>query len=96
VLFCVFIRIACNLFVHNVDAIVSYVQKKLEMGEDFFLNESDAKDIMLLPDKAQIPVIRMKKIRYRGHRSGCHVRIHQRVGNTPQSSVLLANLQSLK
>jgi hypothetical protein len=59
-------------FVYNVDATVSYDRKELlirtaiihlKLDEDFFFNESDRKDIMLLSDKAQIPVIRMKKIR---------------------------------
>jgi hypothetical protein len=33
----------------------------LELDKVFFFNESDAKDILLLPDQAQIPVLRMKK-----------------------------------
>ena len=54
-------------------------------------------DIILLQDKAQIPIIRMTKIRkYRGRRSGCLVKICQRVGNSPLSSILLVIVQSLE
>ena len=52
-------------FLHNVDATISYDRKELldirtaithlELDKDFFFNESDAKDIMFLPDKPQIP-----------------------------------------
>ena len=69
----------------------------LELDKDCFFNESDAKDILLLPDQSQIPVIHMKRRqRYRGRRSGCLVRISRRVGNPPPPSMLLANMQSLE
>ena len=48
-------------------------------------------------DKAQIPVINVKKRqRKRGRRAGCLVRICRRVGKPPLPSVLLANVQSLE
>ena len=57
-------------FVHNVAAIVSFDQKKLldirtaithlELDKDFFFNESDAKDLLLCHDKAQVLVICQK------------------------------------
>ena len=60
------------LFVYNVSATVSYDQKALldirtaithlVLDESFLLKESDAKDLLQTPDKAQIPVIRMRKI----------------------------------
>ena len=71
-LFCVYFHIVLTYFARNVDATVSNDEKELMdirtvithlgLDKDFFFNESDAKDIMLLPDKAQIPVIRMKKM----------------------------------
>ena len=100
----VFFVLFVTYFVHNVSASVSNDRKDLldlrsaithlVLDKDYLVNESDAKDLLQTPDKAQIPVIRMKKRqRYRGHRSGCLVRI--RVGNPPLPSVLLANVQSL-
>ena len=35
----------------------------LELDEDVFVNESEAKDILFHPDQVQILVIRMKKRR---------------------------------
>ena len=71
--FVCFFTLFVTYFAHNVDATVSYSWKELldirtaithlELDKYFFFSESDAKDIMLLQDKAQIPVIRMKKIR---------------------------------
>jgi hypothetical protein len=100
--YCVyFFKLFVTYFVDNVSATVSYDQKELldiraaithlVMEEDFFFNESDSKYLLQTPDKAQIPVIRMRKTR----RSGCLVKIRRRVGNLPQPSVLLANVQSL-
>jgi hypothetical protein len=69
----------------------------LKLDEEFFINESDARDILQTPDQAQIPVICWKgKRRFRGKRSGCLVRIWRRVANLPLPSVLLANVQSLE
>ena len=68
----------------------------LNLDEGFFFNELDVKDLLQTPNKAQIPVIHMKKRRrYRGRRSGCLVRIRRRLGNLPLPSVLLANVQSV-
>jgi hypothetical protein len=103
---CFFALFATN-FVHNDIATVSYELKELldnrtaithlELDKDFFFNESDAKDILLCRDKAQIPVISVKKRqRKRVRRVGCLVRIRQRVGKPPLPSVLLANVQSLE
>jgi hypothetical protein len=68
-------------FVHNVAATISYDRKELldirtaithlDLDEDFFFNESDAKNILLCQDKAQIPVINVKKRRKK--REGCGV-----------------------
>jgi hypothetical protein len=54
-------------FVHNVSATVSYDRKELlgfrtaitdlELDKYFLLNESDANDLLQIPDKAHIPVI---------------------------------------
>ena len=74
---CVF-KMFLTYFVYNVDATVSYDRKELldiqtaithlKLDKD----ESDTKDIMLLPDKAQISVIRTKKIKkYREIRVPC-------------------------
>jgi hypothetical protein len=47
-------------------------------------------------DEAIIPVIRRRKrLRYRGRRSGCLLRIWRQVANLPLPSLLLANVQSL-
>jgi hypothetical protein len=70
-------------FVHNVAATVSYDRKELlgirtaiahlELDKDFYFNESDAKDILLCQDKAQIPVISVKKRqRKKGEDGGVH------------------------
>ena len=99
--FVCFFALFVTSFVHNVAA-VSYDRKELldirteithlELDKDFFFNETEVKDIMLLPDKAQIPITRMKKQRkYMGRRSGCLVRICRRVCNPPPESILLAN-----
>ena len=93
-------------FVHNVSSTISYDQKELldirtatthlERDKYFLFNESDVKDLLQIPDQAQIPIIHMKKrCRYRGRRSGCLMRISWRVGNPPPPSFLLANVQSL-
>ena len=93
-------------FVHNISATVSYDRKELldirtaiihlVLEEDFFFNESEAKDLPQTPDKALIPIIRRRKRRrYRGRRSGCLVRIRRPVCKLPLLSVLLANVQSL-
>ena len=94
----------------TVSATVSYDQKELldirtaithlVLDKDFFfrsfVSELDMKDLLQTPDKAQIPIIRMKKRRrYRGRRSGCFARIRQWVSNHPLPSVLLTNVQSL-
>ena len=66
-------------FVHNVSATLFYDQKELldirtaithlALNEDVFFNELNMKDLLQTPDKAQIPVIRMRKRRrYRGRR----------------------------
>jgi hypothetical protein len=87
--YCVcFSTLFVTFFVSNVATTVSYDQKELldirtaithlELDEDFVFNESDMKDILLLRDKAQIPVIRVKKRwKYRGLSAGCLVRIRQ-------------------
>ena len=69
-------------FVHNVASSVYYDRKELldirteishlELDNIFFFNESSAKDILLCPDKAKIPVTNVKK---RGRRIGYLVRI---------------------
>jgi hypothetical protein len=67
-------------------ATVSYDRKELldirtaithlELDKDFFFKESEAKDLLQTPDKAQIPIIRIKKkLRFKQHRSGCLLRI---------------------
>ena len=71
-------------FVHNVSSIVSYDRKELldirtvitnpVLDKYFSFNELDVKDLLQTPDKANIPVIRMRK-RYRRRRLGCLVRI---------------------
>jgi hypothetical protein len=101
-----FFALFVTYFVHNVAATVSYDRKELldirtaithlKLEKFFFFNESGAKDILLLRDQAQIPVLPLKKRqKYRGQRSGCLVRIHRQVDNPPLLSVLLANKQSL-
>ena len=101
-LFCVFFLLFLIYFVLNVADQKHLLDIRtaithLKLNKDFFFNESYAKDTLFLPDQAQIPVISMKKRwRYRGRRSECLVRIRRRVGNPPQSSVLLANVQSLE
>ena len=98
-----FFPLFVTYFVHNVAATVSFDRKEhldiriaithLELDEDFFFNESDAKDILLCQDQAQIPVISVKKRqRKRGRKAGCLVRISRRVGRPPLPSVLLANV----
>ena len=98
--FVCFFALFVTCFVHNVAATVSYDRKELldlKLDKEFFFNESDARDILQAPDKAQIPVIRWKsKRRFRRKRSGCLVRIKRRVANVPLPSVLLANVQSLE
>ena len=68
-----------NYFVHNVSVTVSFDRKELldlrtaitHFVLDFFLNVSYTKDLLQTPDKAQIPVICMKKKqRYWGRRTG--------------------------
>ena len=87
--------------------LLSYDQKELldirtaithlKLEKYFFFNESDAKDMLLCQDKAQIAIARVKKRRKcRGRRSGCLVRISRRVSKPPLPSVLLANVQSLE
>jgi hypothetical protein len=107
-LFCVFFpALFVTYFVHNFDATIAYDWKEvldirtaithLELDKDFFFNESDAKDIRLPRDQAQIPVIHVKKRqKYRWRRLGCLVRISQWVGNPSLPSTLLANMQSLE
>ncbi|XP_045076195.1 annexin A5 isoform X2 [Coregonus clupeaformis] len=47
----------------------------LELDKYFFFNDSDADDLLLSRERAQIPVICMKKrLRKRGRRSGCLLR----------------------
>ena len=68
-LFCVFFTLFLTYFVHNVAATVSYDRKELldirsafthlELDKDLVLNESDVKDVLLLLDQAQIPIICM-------------------------------------
>ena len=93
-------------FLHNISATVSFDRKELldirtgtthlVLDKYFFFNESDTNDLLQTPDKAYIPVIRMRKRqRYWRRRLGCLVRIRRRVGNLHLSSVLLANVQSL-
>ena len=102
-LFCLFFLLFVTCFVHNVAATISYDRKELQdirtaiahlkLYEDLFFSESDGRDILQTPDQAQIPVIRWRrKLRFRGKRSGCLVRIRQQVANLP--TVLLANVQS--
>ena len=90
-------------FVRNVSATVSYDRKELldirtaithlELDEDCFFYESDAKDLLQIPDRAQIPVLHTKRRhRYRERRSGCLVTISQRVGNPPLPSIILTNM----
>jgi hypothetical protein len=62
-----FFALFVTCFVHNVAATVSYDRKELldirtgithfKLDEEFFFNESDARDILRMPDQAQIPVI---------------------------------------
>ena len=71
-----FFALFVTYFVHNVAATVSYDRKELldirtaithlKLDEEFFFNESDAKDIPLCQDKAQIPVISTRKRVRRG------------------------------
>ena len=88
----VFFALSVNYFVHNASATLSYDQKELldirtaithpVLEENFFFNESDRKDLLQMPDKALIPVIRRRKRRrYRKQRSGCLVRIRCREDN---------------
>ena len=66
------------------------------MDLEFFFNWSNGKDILQNPEQALIPIIRWgRKMGFSGKRSGCLVRIRQRVANLPLPSVLLANVQSL-
>ena len=106
-LFCLFFLLFVTCFVHNVAATISYDRKELldirtaiahlKLYEDLFFSESDGRDLLQSPDQAQIPVIRWRrKLRFRGKRSGCLVRIRRRVANLPLPSVLLANVQSLE
>jgi hypothetical protein len=62
--YCVcFLVLFVTYFVHNVSATVW----KKNWKNIFFFNESEPKDLLQTPDKAQIPVIHMKKRRiYRG------------------------------
>ena len=73
--FVCFFALFVTHFVHNVAATISYDRKKLLDIRTAILtsnwtkmfNEPDAKDILLCQDKAQIPVISVKKIRnYKG------------------------------
>ena len=72
-LFLVFFHIVCNLFcLHTVSAIISYDRKELldiriaithlKLDKYFLFNESNAKDLLQIPDQAQIPVIHKKRI----------------------------------
>ena len=92
---------------HNVAAAISYDRKELldirtaithlKLDKYFFFNESDWKDILQSPEQTLIPVIRWRrKLRCCGKRSGCLVRIRQRLAKLPFPSVLLANVQSLE
>ena len=63
---------------------------------DIFFNKQDAQDVLLTPDKANIPVIgKRKRRRYRGHRAGMPREDPLRVRKLPLPSILLANVQSL-
>ena len=92
--FVCFFALFVTCFVHNVATTISYDRKEfldirtgithLKLDEEFFFNESDARNILRTPDQAQIPVIRWKrKRRFREKRLGCLVRIRQRVANLP-------------
>jgi cell fate (sporulation/competence/biofilm development) regulator YmcA (YheA/YmcA/DUF963 family) len=69
---CVFFALFVTYFVHNVSATVSNGPRKellnirtaithLVLVEDFYFKELDANDLLQTPDKAQIPITRMKK-----------------------------------
>ena len=66
----------------------------------FHFNEYDEpnmKDILLSREQAQIPVICVKRrLRKRGQRTGCFLRLRRRSNIPPLPSVLLANMQSLE
>ena len=105
--FVCFFALLVTCFVHNVAATVSYDRKEFldirtgithtKLDEEFFFNESDARDILRTPNQAQMPVTRWKrKRRFRRKRSGYLVRIRRRVANLPLPSVLLADVQSLE
>jgi hypothetical protein len=66
---CVCFALFGTYFVHNVSATISYDRKELldirtaithlELDEDLFFNESNVKDLLQTPNKANIPVIRI-------------------------------------
>ena len=69
----------------------------LKLEEALSFNESDAKDILLSREHAQIPVICVKKRQIkRRRRSGYLLRIRRRARKPPLPPVLLANVQSLE
>ena len=102
-----FFALFLTCFVDNVAATISYDRKELldirtaiihlRLDKEFFLNESNGREIRKTPGKAQIPSIHWRrKQRFRRKRSGCLVRIRRRVPNLLLPSVLLANVQSLE
>lgn len=60
-------------------------------------NESSAQDILLIPDKALIPVTRkLKRWRYGGRRAVTLVKLRRRVNKPPLPFVLSTNVESLE
>ena len=89
--FVCFFALFVTCFVHNVAATVSYDRKELlnirtgivhlKLDKEFFFNASDARDMLLTPDQAPIPVIHWRrKQSFRGKRSGCLVRTRSTTG----------------
>jgi hypothetical protein len=65
----------------------------LDLDEDSYFNESEVKDILIIPDQAIIPNTWSRR---RGRRAGTLMRLRFQINKPLLPSVLLANVRSLE